>query len=171
MQIKEHMPVVCSEGGQIGVVDHMEGPDIIKLAKDADGVHHYIPAIWVTSVDDKVQLDRTGADAMQAWWSSPRTDEDDTSPTLHVNSVDATRGHLLVDRVLMRKYELERALEGVALADHTRLDIEQALSTIEGFLTGDLDHLPAVVAADMNLWLERTKHVAESAVEPVAAAV
>ncbi len=35
-QIKEHMPVVCSNGGQFGTVDRVEG-DTIKLTKDASG--------------------------------------------------------------------------------------------------------------------------------------
>ena len=43
-------------------------------------------------------------------------------------------------------------------------DIELALSTINELLTGDLEHVPSVVAADMSRWLERNKHLAESAV-------
>ncbi|MGE3074749.1 MAG: DUF2171 domain-containing protein [Dehalococcoidia bacterium] len=65
-QIKEHMPVVCSENGQFGVVDHLEG-DMIKLTKDDSGQHHYIPLSWVTSVDDKVHIDRPGDQAMREW--------------------------------------------------------------------------------------------------------
>ncbi|MFS8072048.1 MAG: DUF2171 domain-containing protein [Byssovorax sp.] len=66
-QIKAHMPVVCSENGQFAVVDHMEGSDSIKLAKDDKGQHHYIPLSWVRSVDDKVHIDRTGDQAMRDW--------------------------------------------------------------------------------------------------------
>lgn len=65
-KIKEHMPVVCSQDGQFGVVDRIEG-DQIKLAKDASGQHHYIPASWVTSVDSKVHIDRPGEQAMREW--------------------------------------------------------------------------------------------------------
>ncbi len=32
----------------------MEGKDTIKLEKDKEGQHHYIPMSWVTKVDDKV---------------------------------------------------------------------------------------------------------------------
>ncbi len=46
-QIKPHMPVVCSKGGQFAVVDHTEGTSQIKLAKDNRGEHHYIPLAWV----------------------------------------------------------------------------------------------------------------------------
>ena len=37
------MPVVCTEDGQFGVVDHMEGQDQIKLKKDKFGHHRLIP--------------------------------------------------------------------------------------------------------------------------------
>jgi hypothetical protein len=69
--IKPHMPVVCSNNGQFAVVDHVEGSDLIKLAKDEHGQHHYIPVTWVTSVDDKVHVDRPGAQAMREWTTAP----------------------------------------------------------------------------------------------------
>jgi hypothetical protein len=65
--IKPHMPVVCSNNGQFATVDHMEGSSSIKLSKDAKGQHHYIPLSWVTSVDDKVHVDRPGDQAMREW--------------------------------------------------------------------------------------------------------
>lgn len=70
-QIQPEMPVVCSENGQFAVVDHMQGSAAIKLAKDRNGVHHYIPLKWVTSVDDKVHIDRPGKQAMQEWSETP----------------------------------------------------------------------------------------------------
>ena len=70
-QIKPHMPVVCSNDGQFAVVDHMEGKDTIKLARDKTGTHHYIPLAWVTTVDDKVHVDRPGQQAMRDWSDSP----------------------------------------------------------------------------------------------------
>jgi hypothetical protein len=70
-QIKPEMPVVCSEGGQFAVVDHLEGIDSVKLARDENGEHHYIPTAWVTRVDDKVHVDRTGRQAMREWSSAP----------------------------------------------------------------------------------------------------
>jgi hypothetical protein len=69
--IKPHMPVVCSNNGQFAVVDRIEGRDMIKLAKDANGRHHYIPLTWVTSVDDKVHIDRPGEQAMRDWSTTP----------------------------------------------------------------------------------------------------
>lgn len=68
-KIKEDMPVVCSEDGQFAIVDHLDG-DAIKLTKDDKGQHHWIPQSWVTTVDDKVHIDRPGKQAMQEWSTS-----------------------------------------------------------------------------------------------------
>jgi hypothetical protein len=70
-KIKEHMPIVCSDNNQFAVVDHVEG-DFIKVTKDAQGQHHYIPLDWVTTVDDKVHVDRPGPQAMKEWFDTPR---------------------------------------------------------------------------------------------------
>jgi hypothetical protein len=40
-------------------------------------------------------------------------------------------------------------------------DIEHALNAVSGLLTGDLDHIPRVVAAELHTWLESAKHVDE----------
>ena len=65
--IKPHMPVVCSKDKQFATVDHLEGQEAIKLTKDSGGQHHFIPLSWVTAVDDKVHVDRPGAQAMREW--------------------------------------------------------------------------------------------------------
>ncbi len=73
-EIKAEMPVVCSQGGQFAIVDHMEGKDFIKLNKDKTGQHHYIPVVWVTSVDNgQVKVDRPGEEAMEDWTTAPTT--------------------------------------------------------------------------------------------------
>ena len=69
-EVKPGMPVVCSEDGQFAVVDHMQGQDSIKLQRDDSGHHHYIPLKWVTTVDDKVHIDRPGDQAMKEWKTS-----------------------------------------------------------------------------------------------------
>jgi hypothetical protein len=69
-QIREHMPVVCSNNNQFGTVDRVEG-DSIKLTKDRSGQHHWIPTGWVEQVDDKVHVDRPGDQAMKQWMTSP----------------------------------------------------------------------------------------------------
>lgn len=67
-QIKEHMEVVCSKGGHLGTVDHVEG-DRIKLTKTdqaAGGQHHYLPMSAVASVQGgRVQLNVDGQQAKQ----------------------------------------------------------------------------------------------------------
>jgi hypothetical protein len=65
-KLKEQMPVVCSNEGQFGTIDRVEG-DYIKLTKDQQGQHHWIPTSWVTRVDDKVHVDRPGQQAMREW--------------------------------------------------------------------------------------------------------
>jgi len=71
-EIKPHMPVVCSQGGQFAVVDHLEGTQQIKLTRDKTGKHHYIPLSWVTSAaDGKVHVDRPGEQAMKEWSDAP----------------------------------------------------------------------------------------------------
>jgi hypothetical protein len=71
-QIREHMPVVCSNNKQFGTVDKVEG-DYIKLTADGspDHKHHWIPLSWVTRVDQHVHVDRPGDQAMREWLSSP----------------------------------------------------------------------------------------------------
>ena len=70
-QVKEHMPVVCSDGGQFATVDHMDGDHIKLTKKDSpDGQHHWIPMSWVTRVDEHVHVDRPGQQAMQEWLTS-----------------------------------------------------------------------------------------------------
>jgi hypothetical protein len=70
-EIKPDMPVVCSDNGQFAVVDHIQGEDSIKLKRDASGQHHYIPLKWVTTIDDKVHVDRPGDQAMKDWMTTP----------------------------------------------------------------------------------------------------
>lgn len=66
-QIKDHMPVVCSDGGQFATVDHLDANNTIKLTRDDQGNHHWIPVDWVTNVDDKVHVDRPGDQAIRDW--------------------------------------------------------------------------------------------------------
>ena len=66
-EVKPGMPGVCSKDGQFGEVDHVDGKDSIKLKRDKSGKHHLIPLSWVTTVDDKVHVDRPGDQAMKEW--------------------------------------------------------------------------------------------------------
>ncbi len=70
-QILDHAEVVDKNGNFVGVVDHFEGEDQIKLVKkapNAGGHHHLIPLSWVTNVDDnKVILSKTLDDVEKEW--------------------------------------------------------------------------------------------------------
>ncbi len=80
------------------------------------------------------------------------------------SSAEASRHLFLGERVLVRKQELESALESCKAEDSLlRETLEFALATLEPMLTGDLAHPSAVVAHDLNLWLERHKHLAQDA--------
>jgi hypothetical protein len=69
-QIKEHMPVVGSAGQPFATVDHVDAGNMIKLTKDDQGNHHWIPLAWVTRVDDHVHLDRPSDQVMVEWSTS-----------------------------------------------------------------------------------------------------
>jgi hypothetical protein len=65
------MEVLGSDGQHVGVVDHLEGKDQIKLTRsdpDSDGLHHLIPLSWVDHVDaDAVHLKKSSHDAQREW--------------------------------------------------------------------------------------------------------
>ena len=67
-QVQPHMEVVCSAGGHVGTVDHMDG-NRIKLAKTdkaAGGQHHYLPISAVAGVENgKLKLNVDGQKAKQ----------------------------------------------------------------------------------------------------------
>lgn len=79
------------------------------------------------------------------------------------NSVDLTRGQPLAARVLARKDELEEALAELGPYEAIeRQAIETALSTVYSLITGNLAHPSEVVARNLNLWLERYKHLGQA---------
>ena len=71
--IKEHMEVVGSDGKHVGTVDHLEGSDRIKLAKNdpqAGGKHHFVALSAVAQVDSKVHLNKPSQTVFQEWQSA-----------------------------------------------------------------------------------------------------
>jgi hypothetical protein len=68
--IKPHMAIVCSNDKQFATVEGV-GSSVIKVTHDAEGKHHYIPLTWVTSIDDRVHIDRPGDQAMRDWLDVP----------------------------------------------------------------------------------------------------
>jgi len=82
-KIQPRMSVVCSEGGPFGTVDHRDAGNTIKLTKDEQGQHHWIPMSWVTRVDEHVHVDRPGKQAMQEWSTeAPEGAETTATPTI-----------------------------------------------------------------------------------------
>jgi hypothetical protein len=82
------------------------------------------------------------------------------------NSTDATRGEPLAMRAQKRKLELALALAKLPADDmRARNDIDAAMASIDGLLTGDVEHLSDATAADLSRLLENIKHLAE--VSPV----
>jgi hypothetical protein len=68
--IQEHMPVVGSDGGHVGTVDHLEDKRIklTKTARNAQGKHHYIHIDSIAAVENgEVRLNRTADQARDEW--------------------------------------------------------------------------------------------------------
>jgi hypothetical protein len=55
MDIQQGMPVICADGQQHGTVDRVEG-QYIKLTRDEQGQHHWLPLSSVDHVDEHVHL-------------------------------------------------------------------------------------------------------------------
>ena len=68
--IKQYMEVLGSDGAHVGTVDHVEGADAVRLAKDdpdAGGENHSIPLALVIHVEMKVHLRQPGAEVKAQW--------------------------------------------------------------------------------------------------------
>ena len=70
--IKSHMPVLGSDNVMLGTVDQLDAHQMVKLTKDTQGHHHWIPLAWVSEVKAEVRLDRSSQRAQQAWATTPR---------------------------------------------------------------------------------------------------
>jgi hypothetical protein len=79
--IKEHMEVYGSDHILVGVVDHMESDDMIKLTKkdSADGQHHFIDVEDINHIDAHVHLSRPADEIMAEWDDELDLDEDETT--------------------------------------------------------------------------------------------
>jgi hypothetical protein len=70
--IKENMEVLGSDGIHVGFVDHMAGPDAVRLAtedEDAGSAPREIPLSWVKHVEMKVHLNQPAEEAKARWTS------------------------------------------------------------------------------------------------------
>ena len=73
-KVAEHMEVVGSDGEHVGTVDKVRGDRILLTKNDADagGHHHSIPSRWVESVEGKVALNKSAAEAKRQWQDEER---------------------------------------------------------------------------------------------------
>lgn len=73
-KVEEHMDVVGSDGEHVGTVDKVRGDRILLTKNDADagGRHHSIPSSWLQTVDSKVTLRKSAAEAKSAWRDEER---------------------------------------------------------------------------------------------------
>ncbi|MBC9178199.1 DUF2171 domain-containing protein [Pseudoroseomonas ludipueritiae] len=70
--IREHMPVVDCNGQPIGTVDHLDAGRL-KLTRDAQGRHHYLPLSEVSMVDEeKITAQLTREEALRLMQSGAR---------------------------------------------------------------------------------------------------
>ena len=73
-RVTEHMEVVGSDGEHVGTVDKVHGDRIVLTRSDPDasGHHHSIPSRWIQSVDDKVTIRKSAAEAHAHWRDEER---------------------------------------------------------------------------------------------------
>ena len=74
-RVTEHMEVLGSDGQHVGKVDCVRGDNLILTRSDPDagGHHHSIPCGWIETVDDKVKLNLTAAEAKERWREEDRS--------------------------------------------------------------------------------------------------
>jgi len=85
----------------------------------------------------------------------------DFSPT---NSTDATMGEPLAARAKARREELVNIQSKLGEDRKTEAsDLQLAIDTVDGLLTGDPTQLTETTSSDLNRWLEETKHLGERA--------
>ena len=71
--LRENMEVVGSDGGHVGVIDHVLDGQLKLNRQDRearDGQHHLVPLSWVSSIDnagDRVMLNLSKEEATSRW--------------------------------------------------------------------------------------------------------
>lgn len=73
--IQPHMGIRGLDGADLGQVDRVEG-DYLKVTKDVDGNHHWIPDGLIMRVDQYVHLNVPAGEARQGW----RDDDPNAKP-------------------------------------------------------------------------------------------
>ena len=99
-QARPHQEVVGSDGQHVGTVDKLRGDRIVLTRNDADagGHHHSVPCSWIRNVGDKVELNKTAAEAHAAWkdeerslfWNEEEREDRDEGPHILNRSFSGT---------------------------------------------------------------------------------
>lgn len=102
-RVTEHMDVVGSDDQHVGTVDCVKGDRIILTKSDpsAGGHHHSVPCAWIDKVEEKVMLNRTSEQAMQAWR------DEETSRALFERDHDGSGGPHILERSFSGTYRDE----------------------------------------------------------------
>ena len=67
----EHSPVLGSDGGHVGTVDHEDNGRLKLTKKDSDdGQHHWLDAKYVARIDEHVHLNVSTDEAHAAMTTS-----------------------------------------------------------------------------------------------------
>jgi hypothetical protein len=67
-QIRNGQAVVASDADPVGAVDSVEGDRLKLTRKDStDNTQHYLPLTWVERVEERIHLNRTGAEVRASW--------------------------------------------------------------------------------------------------------
>ncbi len=98
-RVTEHMDVVGSDGEHVGTVDCVRGDRIVLTKSDPDsgGRHHSLPSRWIASVDDKVTIRKTAADAQAHW-------KDEERNSAFFGDRDTRTGQHMLDRSFAGTY-------------------------------------------------------------------
>ena len=102
-RICEQMEVVGSDGEHVGTVDKVKDGRIILTKSDpnAGGHHHSIPCSWLDRVEDKVMLNKSAQEAMDAWR------DEETSRALFEDKDSGSEGPHILERSFSGTYKEE----------------------------------------------------------------
>jgi len=102
-KVTEQMEVVGSDEQHVGTVDKVKDGRIILTKSDpnAGGHHHSIPCGWLDRVEDKVILNKTAEEAMNAWR------DEETSRALFEDKESGSDGPHILERSFSGTYKDE----------------------------------------------------------------
>jgi hypothetical protein len=70
-RLEPGMPVLTTDGEQLGIVDHRDQGNSVKVIEDGTGRPRWVSLAWVVRVDAAVYLDRPADAARREWNDTP----------------------------------------------------------------------------------------------------